>query len=112
MAVFASQGCGGAASSLFGGLNTPVITGITNPVKRPSTVTITGLDLNGSLTTVYYANVNTGGVVATITASSGSTTSVVASVPTTAGNYSVYVTTSDGNGNVSSASNTVSLTVN
>ena len=66
-------------------------------------------------TTVFYANPNTGGVVATVGASSGSTTTIVVSVPSTiaAGTYNVYVETTDGTGNglVSTASNTVSLSV-
>lgn len=104
-------GCGGAGGLL--GLTVPVITGITPiPVTRGNSVTITGLNLNGTLTTAYYANVNTGGVVATISASSGGTTSVVVSVPATAGPYSVYVTTSDGSGNTSGVSNAVTITVN
>ena len=111
LATLTLAGCGGAAGGLLG-LTAPVITGVTNPVARGNSATITGLNLNGTLTTAYYANPNTGGVIATIGASSGNTISVVVSVPANAGTYNVYVTTSDGSGNTSSASNAVSITVN
>ena len=109
--AIALSGCGGT-SSLNGILTTPVITAITpNPVTHGQTITITGTSLNGTLTTATFS----GNVSATSTASAGSTTSVTVVVPSTISypaTYSVTVTTSDGQGDVSSASNAVTLQVN
>jgi hypothetical protein len=112
LAMISLAGCGGTGGGLLG-LTDPVISGVVpNPVARGSSITITGTSLNGTSTTAYYANINTGGVVSTINASSGTSTSVVVSAPPNAGTYNVYVTTSDTSGDVSNPSNAVSITVN
>lgn len=102
------SGCGGGlgstASTLVG---TPVILSISpNPVVRGQTITITGTNLNGSLTTAWFNGTQSN-------ASSGGTTSVTVTVPTTitAGTYSIYVVTNDGQGDFSPQSNSITLSV-
>ena len=105
-------GCGGAASGFLAG--NPTITGI-NPgsVAPGGQITISGLNLNGVDTTVTFSG--TPGGYGTATPSSGNTTSVTVSVPgsLSAGTYNVSVTTNDGSGDgvISAASNTVTITV-
>jgi hypothetical protein len=104
------SGCGGS-NSAFSVLTTiPAISGVTpNPVTRGSTLTINGTGFNGTLTTAQF--VSSGGVTTTSVASSGNSTSVTVVVPTSiaVGTYSLDVIDSDGQGDNSSPSNTVSV---
>jgi hypothetical protein len=110
--ILGLSGCGGLTSGLLGGLPTPVLTNISpNPVTHSTSVTITGANLNGTLTTATYAPTG-GGSTTQFAATSGSTTSVIVPVPAATGTYNVFVTISDGAGSTSTASNVLPLTVN
>jgi hypothetical protein len=116
MAVMSLAGCGGALTNLFGLGGTPVRTSIApTTVTRGSVLTINGQFLNGTLTTAYF--VLSGSAAASAIASSGNTTSVQLTVPTgiapSSANaiYTLYVVTNDGNGDYSSPSNSVSITI-
>jgi len=105
--LFTLTGCGGLSNPVTSLTGTPVILAISpNPVTRGQAITITGTGLNGTLTAAWFNGTSSN-------ASSGGTTSVTVSVPTTipAGTYSVYVITTDGQGNYSSQSNSVTLSV-
>jgi hypothetical protein len=106
--VFGLNGCGGGLGSAAGALlGNPVILAISpNPAVRGQTITITGTNLNGTLTTAWFNGTSSN-------ASSGGSSSVVVVVPTTisAGTYNVYVITTDGNGNYSTQSNAVTLSI-
>jgi len=103
-------GCGGATSSGTGVLAvTPAITAISGGAAPSGTITITGTNLSGAYTNVIFS----GPVDASTTANSGGTTSITAIVPSqlTPGTYNVSVVDSDANGDVSSASNSIQLSV-
>jgi len=103
-------GCGGVGSTLGTLTGNPSIASITpNPVAHGATITIAGANLNGTLTTAYFSGLSS----ANSTASAGSTTSVTVTVPTilSAGSYNVYVITTDTSGDVSSPSNSVTISV-
>ena len=103
-------GCGGTLGGTATGVltGTPVILAVTpNPAVRGSTITITGTNLNGTNTTAYFSGLTS----VSSTASSGGSSSIVVTVPSgiPAGTYTLYLITTDGQGNYSSQSNSVTI---
>jgi hypothetical protein len=107
---FAASGCGGASSATTTLGLTPSITGISPTSTFPGgQITITGSQLNGTLTVVNFA----GGFSGQATATAGTATSVTVNVPSNlaAGTYNVSVYDTDTSGDTSSPSNSLQISV-
>jgi hypothetical protein len=110
-------GCGGGAIGGFGNtFNTPVISSISPTTVAPGgTLTITGQYFNGTNTEVFFSTYTSINSINYIYPTSGNIagTSVTVTVPGTlpAGSCNVYVESTDQQGNVSSPSNSVTITV-